>query len=264
MKGKKIVLTGKFTDLTRKAAGDRLKAAGASVSGSISARSDALIAGVKAGSKLYKAYDAGVPILGEPHLGLLLGGTPFDEVVALARTFYTLDVVDEDPGGEALNRLGGPAPGFGAEDWPTWDGPMDHLFTLDLATMPALQIYYPELRTLSVFCSDQREVSMYDIGSPSSTKLRLHGADAKAVGRENLRPPSGTSDAASAWFRPVTHGWDAIDEHFGGRRVLGAVPLWCQGQEHQGNFLMQFGERFGVSGDGLIYMFSDAIFAQFT
>ncbi len=264
MKGKTIVLTGKFSRFTRKAAGEQLAAAGATVAGSVGRKCDALLAGVKAGSKLYKAYDAGVPILNEPHVDLLLAGRPFDEVVALARTFYTLDVVDQEPEGHGFNRLGGPAPGIDAEQWPTWDGPMDHLFTLDLATMPALELYYPERRTLSVFCSDRRNVSMYDIGSPGSTQLRLQGATPEEVAREDVRPPAGTPDTPRAWFQPVAHAWDELDDYFGSRRVLGAVPLWCQSQEHQGNFLMQFGEDFGVSGDGLIYMFSDTIFAQFT
>lgn len=263
MKGKKIVLTGKFTRFDRKEAGKRLKAAGASVSSSVSSKTDALVAGVKAGSKLYKAYEAGVPILNEPHLDLLLEGRPFDEVVALARTFYTLEVVTKQPRG-SLNQLGGPAPGFGPDDWPTWTGPMDHLFTLDLASMPALQIYYPQWRTLSLFCSNRRKIDMYEISSPGDSRMKLLGATPAAVKRKGLVPPRGKTAKARAWFKPVAHGWDELEEHFGRRRVLGAVPMWCQSEEHQGNFLMQFGEEFGISGDGLIYMFSDTTFAQFT
>lgn len=46
--------------------------------------------------------------------------------------------------------------------------------------------------------------------------------------------------------------------------MLGAVPSWCQQEEHQGNFIMQGGESLGVSGDGLVYVFDDVVLAQFT
>lgn len=46
--------------------------------------------------------------------------------------------------------------------------------------------------------------------------------------------------------------------------MLGGVPFWCQDEQHQGNFIMQCGEELGISGDGLVYVFDDKIFAQFT
>ncbi|MBB6675561.1 NAD-dependent DNA ligase LigA [Cohnella nanjingensis] len=61
--GKTVVLTGTLTLLTRDEASKRLEALGAKVSGSVSKKTDLVIAGESAGSKLTKARDLGVPVL---------------------------------------------------------------------------------------------------------------------------------------------------------------------------------------------------------
>lgn len=63
--GKTIVLTGTLSSMSRKEAQDKLEALGAQVTGSVSKKTDFLIAGEKAGSKLTKAEKLGVPILTE-------------------------------------------------------------------------------------------------------------------------------------------------------------------------------------------------------
>ncbi|MCC3377623.1 NAD-dependent DNA ligase LigA [Cohnella sp. REN36] len=72
--GKTVVLTGTLTLLTRDEASKRLEALGAKVSGSVSKKTDLVIAGESAGSKLAKARDLGVPVLeDEAELVRLLG-----------------------------------------------------------------------------------------------------------------------------------------------------------------------------------------------
>lgn len=74
--GKTVVLTGTLTRLTRDEAAKKLEALGAKVSGSVSKKTDLVIAGESAGSKLTKARDLGVPVLeDEEELLRLLGGT---------------------------------------------------------------------------------------------------------------------------------------------------------------------------------------------
>ena len=72
LEGRRIVLTGSLESLTRSAAKRRLELLGARVSGSVSAKTDLLIAGEKAGSKLKKAEELGIEILDEAGLLQLL------------------------------------------------------------------------------------------------------------------------------------------------------------------------------------------------
>ena len=61
--GKKVVLTGTLPGISREEAAARLEAAGARVSGSISRKTDYLLAGEEAGSKLEKAQELKVRIV---------------------------------------------------------------------------------------------------------------------------------------------------------------------------------------------------------
>ncbi|VAW78692.1 DNA ligase (NAD(+)), partial [hydrothermal vent metagenome] len=72
LQGKTYVLTGTLSTLTRNDAKARLQALGAKVAGSVSAKTTAVIAGEKAGSKLAKAEKLGVPVLSEDDLIQLL------------------------------------------------------------------------------------------------------------------------------------------------------------------------------------------------
>jgi DNA ligase (NAD+) len=70
--GKTFVLTGTLPTLSRDEAKDLLEAAGAKVAGSVSKKTDYVVAGEEAGSKLDKARELGVTIIDEAGLRALL------------------------------------------------------------------------------------------------------------------------------------------------------------------------------------------------
>ena len=63
--GKTLVLTGTLSAMSRSEAKNRLLALGARVAGSVSARTDFLVAGKEAGSKLARAKELDIPVLDE-------------------------------------------------------------------------------------------------------------------------------------------------------------------------------------------------------
>ncbi|USS96157.1 NAD-dependent DNA ligase LigA [Serratia symbiotica] len=66
--GKTVVLTGSLSQLSRDDAKDRLKVLGAKISVSVSKKTDLVIAGEAAGSKLVKAQELGIEVIDEAEL----------------------------------------------------------------------------------------------------------------------------------------------------------------------------------------------------
>ncbi len=71
--GKTFVLTGTLSSLTRDEAKARLQALGATVSGSVSKKTDYVVVGEEPGSKAEKARELGVPTLSEKEFRKLIG-----------------------------------------------------------------------------------------------------------------------------------------------------------------------------------------------
>jgi DNA ligase (NAD+) len=70
--GQTWVLTGTLESLTREEAKEKLEQLGAKVAGSVSGKTDQLVAGPGAGSKLDRAHSLGVPVMDEAELIALL------------------------------------------------------------------------------------------------------------------------------------------------------------------------------------------------
>jgi DNA ligase (NAD+) len=70
--GKSFVLTGTLAQMTREAARDAIVQRGGKVSGSVSKKTDYLVAGADPGSKLVKARDLGIEVIDEAALVELL------------------------------------------------------------------------------------------------------------------------------------------------------------------------------------------------
>ena len=72
--GRTIVVTGTLEGFTRQEAEEAVRAAGGKVAGSVSKKTDFVVAGENAGSKLTKAQELGVPVLDEAGFRALLSG----------------------------------------------------------------------------------------------------------------------------------------------------------------------------------------------
>ncbi len=75
LSGKTVVFTGTLTTMTRAEAKAKALAAGAKVSGSVSAKTHYVVAGSDAGSKLDNAQKLGITVLSEKEFNQLLDGT---------------------------------------------------------------------------------------------------------------------------------------------------------------------------------------------
>jgi DNA ligase (NAD+) len=71
--GKTVVVTGGLNNYTRESIKEKLELLGAKVSGSVSKKTDYVLAGEKAGTKLTKAIDLGVKVMSEEEFEKMIG-----------------------------------------------------------------------------------------------------------------------------------------------------------------------------------------------
>jgi DNA ligase (NAD+) len=74
-KEKTVVLTGKLSHFTREEAKERIENLGGKVTGSVSKKTDIVVAGEEAGSKLTKAQSLGVTVWDEAQMVAAIEGS---------------------------------------------------------------------------------------------------------------------------------------------------------------------------------------------
>ena len=74
--GMSLVITGSLAGFSRDSATEAVRARGGKVTGSVSKKTDFVVAGENAGSKYDKAVELGVPVLDEAAFGILLDRGP--------------------------------------------------------------------------------------------------------------------------------------------------------------------------------------------
>ena len=72
--GKTVVVTGTLVEFDRQGAEEAIRAAGGKAGGSVSRKTDYVVAGENAGSKLARAQELGVAVLDEEGFRRLLAG----------------------------------------------------------------------------------------------------------------------------------------------------------------------------------------------
>ena len=80
--GKTVVVTGSIEGFSREEAEDAVRAAGGKPAGSVSKKTDLVVAGPGAGSKLAKAAELGIPVLDAEGFRRLLAGEPAEALAA--------------------------------------------------------------------------------------------------------------------------------------------------------------------------------------
>jgi DNA ligase (NAD+) len=76
--GLTLVVTGTLEGFDRQGAEEAIREAGGKIAGSVSRKTDYLVAGEKAGTKLAKAQELGVAVLDEEAFRRLLAGEPVE------------------------------------------------------------------------------------------------------------------------------------------------------------------------------------------
>ena len=92
LEGLRFVITGRFASMSRPEATAALKRLGAAVGSAVSSKTDALIAGEAAGSKLAKAQELGVAVWDEAKLEFLIA----DPAAAAAELAAPVEDVEDD------------------------------------------------------------------------------------------------------------------------------------------------------------------------
>ncbi len=265
--GKKICVTGKFSEMTRKEVEAKLASLGATVVGSVSKKTDLVIVGEDAGSKLDKAEDLDIKIMEEEDFLEMV------DSIGTGDTIYVLEPAKKKSKKIGLGRIGGLPLGVPTDEWPESDGRlMTHLFTLDLEALPDLQTRFKGHKTMSVFIADPDDNEAFEPGlgftavvfaSDSTEHPAPAGVEVRKTSYYSVEEKTVPSYVWAADYDEP--GWDERMELTSPAAFVSGQPVWIQGDEDVGGFIMQFNEGLvdvNLGDAGTMYVFEDDAFWQ--
>ncbi len=198
---------------------------------------------------------------------------------------YLLNGTGKPPQSTDINRTVGAPIGVTDDSWPMYQGAkMSHLITLDVSQTPDLARKLDEdTKAIAVFVSNLYENEAFEPNTEESRVIELTKQDIMyGVGewepdddeRECSKPQSFTCHelkvpeelfSESLFERPQKDPLVVLYNAISRYGMAGGSPMWIQGAEHDGQFLLQFSESLVTTnlGDaGEMYVFSDTAFWQ--
>ena len=196
---------------------------------------------------------------------------------------------DDERTEETLNRVGGRPVGLGLSEWPQRageeNGPMEHMVTLDLETVPALASRVPSgARAVSLFVHSPEVNEAWRPFNDDVEVVLLRESEVES-GYFEGDLPAGEAEGASftvdqvdvpvaAFQDPaeiIGEDRDPIIEElheaiYESPARAGGAPIWVQGDASpSSNFLFQFDDEFvpmNLGDMGIMYVFAETAFWQ--
>ena len=200
-------------------------------------------------------------------------------------TIYLIEALEQEPSEIEINRTFSHPIGVSEENWPRLDGKkMFHAVTLDLETTPKLKEHFPGYRAISLFISDRVEHEIDGPNNKDATLVRITQEDIEEGINENspehntdFGEPKSQSftcheiEIPIEVFHPEVRG--LVEENpllnlatrIYDQSYAAGVPLWLQGVEFKGTFLLQFDEMLvdmNLGDGGIMYVFKETAFFQ--
>ncbi|MCS6796280.1 MAG: toxin-antitoxin system YwqK family antitoxin [Raineya sp.] len=190
--------------------------------------------------------------------------------VATTTIYYLEPLYDQKPTADSLNYIGKHAP-IHKELIPTCHKKkMQHIFTLDIRTMPLLaKRVLQDTIAISFFVFEPEYNEAYEPFNNQTAILFLKENDIQQTKKET---DSYTFQITELQVPNEIFDYECNEEAAEIRKkvfqapcyVLGE-PIWLQDEQHQGNFILQFDETFGgvnLGDGGVMYVFEDTAFWQ--
>ena len=222
------------------------------------------------------SFCASLKVLGDDALPVIESEDDASEEDTGMVTFYRLQRLAKPAQAGEVNRILGQPVGVAASRWPQYRGqPMHHVLTLDLDTAPELRrgrlaSKLAGTRAIALFVSDTSSNEAWEPGTKESAVVLIDEAQIAAnPGETSGKAMSVVAEQVPASVfgsREPEDSEEVSKRHgLGVDSYAGGGPIWLQGAEHRGSFVLQFSEELvpmNLGDGGEMYVFLDTAFWQ--